>query len=154
MAKSLKMIDQIAESGDDVMVTKRAVRMVKVSRIVFAISFLVVGMLIHKRRFMLEMGPSDWCEGVLDGGFIEVQVDGEIGLTAGLLLYQHGDPADRLIVATAIRSGATLLTADELVLGWDEPFNRQNARVLSDIEYSVPSRRSFCPRRQGRWCIG
>ena len=86
-------------------------------------------MLIHKGRFALEMGLSDWRRSTLDEGLVEVQVDGEIGLTAGLLPHQHGDPADRLIVATAIRSGATLLTADELVLRWNEPFNRQDARV-------------------------
>ena len=97
--------------------------------IVSAISFWEMGMFIHKGRFMLEMGLSDWRRVILDAGLIEVQVDGEIGLTAGLLPHQHGDPADRLIVATAIRSGATLLTADELILRWDEPFNRQDARV-------------------------
>lgn len=97
--------------------------------IVSAISFWEIGMLIHKGRFALEMGLSDWRRSTLDEGLVEVQVDGEIGLTAGLLPHQHGDPADRLIVATAIRSGATLLTADELVLRWNEPFNRQDARV-------------------------
>jgi len=97
--------------------------------IVSAISFWEMGMLIRKGRFELEMGLSEWRRGVLGEGLIEVQVDGEIGLTAGLLPHQHGDPADRLIVATAICSGATLLTGDEMILEWDGPFSRQDARV-------------------------
>ena len=86
-------------------------------------------MLIQKGRFELPEGLANWRRDVLNRGLIEVQVDGEIGLTAGLLTYEHGDPADRLIVATAICSGATLLTADRLILGWDGPFTRQDARV-------------------------
>ena len=53
--------------------------------IVSAISFWEMGMLIRKGRFELEMGLSDWRRSVLGEGLIEVQVDGEIGLTAGLL---------------------------------------------------------------------
>ena len=97
--------------------------------VVSAISFWEMGMLIQKRRFELPEGLTGWRRDVLNRGLVEVRVDGEIGLTAGLLTYEHGDPADRLIVATAICSGATLLTADRLILGWDGPFTCQDARV-------------------------
>lgn len=86
-------------------------------------------MLIQKGRFEFPEGLANWRRDTLNRGLIEFQVDGEIGLTAGLLAYDRGDPADRLIVATAICSGATLLTADRLILGWDGPFTRQDARV-------------------------
>ena len=88
-----------------------------------------MGMLIQKGRFELPEGLADWRRDVLNRGLVEVQIDGEIGLTAGLLGYANGDPADRLIVATAICSGATLLTADRLILGWDGPLTCQDARV-------------------------
>jgi PIN domain nuclease of toxin-antitoxin system len=39
----------------------------------------------------------------------------------------HGDPADRLIVATAIVHGATLMTADRALLRWRHPLPRQDA---------------------------
>jgi len=38
----------------------------------------------------------------------------------------HKDPADRLIAATAITHGATLVTADERLLKWKHAVKRQN----------------------------
>lgn len=32
----------------------------------------------------------------------------------------HGDPADRIIVATAITLGIPLITADEKIIRWNE----------------------------------
>ena len=42
----------------------------------------------------------------------------EAALAAARLPDFHGDPADRLIVATAIHYGATLVTADGKILTW------------------------------------
>ena len=95
---------------------------------VSAISFWEMGMLIQKGRYVLSEELADWRMDLLNRGLIEIEVDGVIGLTAGLLPHQHGDPADRLIVATAICSGAMLLTADRSILEWDGPFDRQDAR--------------------------
>ncbi len=39
----------------------------------------------------------------------------------------HGDPADRLIVATAL-GGHQLLTADQRILNWPGPLSRLDAR--------------------------
>ena len=39
----------------------------------------------------------------------------------------HPDPADRIIVATALE-GHRLLTADELILGWSGSLDRLDAR--------------------------
>jgi PIN domain nuclease of toxin-antitoxin system len=46
----------------------------------------------------------------------EIPVDGEIGITAARLAALHADPADRLIVATALCARATLVTADARLL--------------------------------------
>ena len=52
-------------------------------------------------------------------GVREVPVDREIGLVAGTLLDGfHGDPADRLIVATAIVRGLRLMTRDRRILDY------------------------------------
>ena len=47
----------------------------------------------------------------------EIPVNGLIAARAGLLPDMHGDPADRLIVATALE-GHQLITADERMLAW------------------------------------
>jgi PIN domain nuclease of toxin-antitoxin system len=41
----------------------------------------------------------------------------------------HGDPADRLIVATALQLSATLTTADEKILNWKNLNLKQDARI-------------------------
>ena len=42
----------------------------------------------------------------------------EIAIASARLDDFHGDPADRLIVATAQQAGATLVTADSKILAW------------------------------------
>ena len=39
----------------------------------------------------------------------------------------HGDPSDRLIVATALVGGHQLVTADRLILAWSGPLRRLDA---------------------------
>ncbi len=67
-----------------------------------------------------------WRRDLLSRGLHEVPVDGGIAVRAGLLPDLHGDPADRLIVATALE-GHQLLTADRRLLGWSGPLNRLDA---------------------------
>ncbi len=58
-----------------------------------------------------------WRRDLLDRGLIEIAVNGRIALRAGLLPLPHGDPADRIIVATAME-GHRLATADRQILEW------------------------------------
>ena len=44
-------------------------------------------------------------------------MDGEIAVRADTLRALHGDPADRIIDATAL-AGQKLLTADQRILDW------------------------------------
>ncbi len=85
---------------------------------VSAISFWEVAMLRAKRRIELNQTVAARRERVLSMGLQEVPVDGTIGITAATLEGLHDDPADRLIVATATRRGAVLITADRLILEW------------------------------------
>ena len=68
-----------------------------------------------------------WRREQLAQGWIEIPVNGEIAARAGLLPDIHGDPADRLIVATALH-GHELVTADERILAWPGPLQRLDAR--------------------------
>lgn len=85
---------------------------------VSAISFWEVAMLQRKGRLELEGESGEWRAELLRMGLIEIPVSGRIGIHAANLERFHGDPADRLIVATAQSAGAPLFTADERILDW------------------------------------
>ena len=93
---------------------------------VSAISFWEVGMLVEKGRLGFHLDLDAWRRDLLDHGLVEVPVDGRIAVRAGLLTDMHGDPADRLIVATALE-GHHLLTADRGILAWPGPLSRLRA---------------------------
>ena len=94
---------------------------------VSAISFWEVGLQVQKGRLRLITDIAAWRRDLLNRGLGEIPVDGDIAARAGLLEGMHGDPADRLIVATAL-GGHRLVTADELILAWPGKLNRLDAR--------------------------
>jgi PIN domain nuclease of toxin-antitoxin system len=85
---------------------------------VSALSFWEIAMLVARQRLSLETPVTGFRAAVLHHGIQEVVVDGEIAIAAGELPSTHGDPADRLIVATAMLRGLTLVTADAVLLAW------------------------------------
>lgn len=93
---------------------------------VSAISFWEAGMQVQKGRITLNVDIHAWRRDVLDRGLMEIPVDGGIAARAALLGDMHGDPADRLIVATALE-GHRLVTADERILGWPGHMSRLRA---------------------------
>ncbi len=96
---------------------------------VSAISFWETAMLQSRGRLEIDVPVADWRVALLRLGISEVAIDGEVGIDAALLEGFHGDPADRLITATAKRLGATLLTADERILAWSDDLTRADART-------------------------
>ena len=93
---------------------------------VSAITFWEVAMLQAKGKIALQADIHSWREGLLDEGLIEIPVDGRTAVRAGLLQDMHGDPADRLIVATAL-DGHRLVTADRRILDWPGQLDRLRA---------------------------
>lgn len=85
---------------------------------VSAISFWEMGMLVTKRRLGLDTTVAAFRDMSLRNGAREQVLDGEIATFAGELPTTHGDPADRMLVATASVRGLTLLTADAVLLAW------------------------------------
>jgi len=96
---------------------------------VSAISFWEIAMLAVRGRLNLDRPPSIWREEILGMGVVEIPICGAIGIRAAELQSFHPDPADRTIVSTAIHHGASLLTADRLILGWGGLLNRFNASL-------------------------
>jgi PIN domain nuclease of toxin-antitoxin system len=112
-------------AGEDDKLSKAAAAEIAVqtepgSIVVSAITAWEVAMLVRSGRLALSMDLSTW---LMTIGQIEavryVPVDNTIAiLSTDLPGAFHKDPADRLIVATALALGATLLTADERILGY------------------------------------
>lgn len=84
-------------------------------------------MLIEKGRLRMSRDLDAWRADLLAVGLQELSVTGEIGMRAARLAEFHGDPADRLIVATALQQGAGLMTADKGILGWPGTLERHDA---------------------------
>lgn len=94
---------------------------------VCAPSFWEVAMLAERGGIVLPQPATLWRAGWLRAGLREIPVDGEIALAAFGLQASHADPADRFIVACALRRGATLVSADPAILGWSGPLRSQPA---------------------------
>lgn len=93
---------------------------------VSAISFWEISLLLVKRRITLLQDVGAWRQRLLREGLQEIPVDGETGVRAAELAEFHADPADRIIVATAL-DGHRLMTADRRILDWPGPLSRQRA---------------------------
>jgi len=96
---------------------------------VSAISFWEIATLCHKDRIDLGQMAEAWRAKLLEKGTLEIPVTGDIGIAAATLTDAFRDPADRIIVATAAREGALLLTSDERILEWEGSVRRHDARV-------------------------
>lgn len=94
---------------------------------VSAISFWETALLANHGRIVLPVPAEAWRLDLLQAGVREIAVDGRVALLATRLEGLHRDPADRFIVATSLQFGATLVTADRQILGWDGSLPRQDA---------------------------
>ena len=86
-------------------------------------------MLIQKNRVDIEQDMSEWRDTVLDMGAREIALSGDIGILSTKLDGLPADPADRIIVATALAREATLVTADARILDWRGTLDRHDART-------------------------
>ena len=95
---------------------------------VSSISFWEVAMLSEKGRIELFLSIDAWREELINNGLQEIPLSGEIAIKSAFLNDFHGDPADRMIVATAINAGMTLCTADRKILEWRYSLHRINTK--------------------------
>lgn len=80
-----------------------------------AIVFWEVALLVRKRRLELPHPPTAWLRELRSISRAKL-----VSLSAALTLHadrleMHADPADRFIVATALRAGAPLVTKDAAI---------------------------------------
>jgi PIN domain nuclease of toxin-antitoxin system len=95
---------------------------------VSAFSFWELSMLVEAGRLRMSSDVADVRATALRSGATEIALDGEIGILAARLGGLHGDPADRIIVATALVRRAVLLTADDALLDMKGGPTRIDAR--------------------------
>jgi PIN domain nuclease of toxin-antitoxin system len=92
-----------------------------------AFSFWEMAMLIAKRRLRTLKSAAEQRTKLLTTGLRELPLTGDIAILAAGLDSLNGDPADRIIAATAITHGALLITADANLLRWRHRLKRQDA---------------------------
>ncbi len=86
---------------------------------VSSISFWEVGMLAAKGRIVLDRPLARWVNDIVASGeVIDAAITAPIGAAAAALGELHGDPADRLIAATALSIGAPIVTKDAQLHAW------------------------------------
>lgn len=87
---------------------------------VAAISAWEIAMLVAKGRLALDRDVGEWLDAALAlPGLRLAPLDPHVAVDSTRLPGQsHGDPADRMIVATARRHTATLITDDAVVLAY------------------------------------
>lgn len=83
-------------------------------------TFMETTRLHHHQRIDLGCHPSVWRHQRLQSGLREIPVDGDVAVESVLLMNSdfHRDPADQLIVATAMLAGMTLATMDTQIIDW------------------------------------
>lgn len=80
-----------------------------------------IGLLVKKGRLKLDLDAAAWLDRFLAiPGIRLVPLSATAALASSFLPEPfHGDPADRMLVATARELAATLVTRDERILAYD-----------------------------------
>ncbi len=97
--------------------------------IVAAISQWEVSMLAMKGRLSLMPDEATWFSTNLESPVSLAPLTAAISTASCRLPDFHGDPADRIIAATATTLGIPLITADDKIIRWNE-----EKRMLQLIE--------------------
>ena len=106
----------LASDPDQIGSTARRALQRERSRAVAAISCWEVAMLAARGRVELDRDAWTWMDDALRAHRLELlQLTPAVAVASAQLGAFHGDPADRLIVATALTHGAALVTRDERI---------------------------------------
>lgn len=88
--------------------------------IISSITLWEIAMLNYKKRISIYEPLQDFLKTITNiNGLVVQDISAEIAAESVALVDDfHGDPADRIIVATTRINSATLLTRDEKILDW------------------------------------
>lgn len=87
---------------------------------VSAISAFEVALKMRKRKLTLPLPADEWWKAALAHHGIEsIPVSAEIALASVALHDHHQDPADRIIIATALHHSAAIVTSDALFRNYE-----------------------------------
>ena len=105
--------------------------------------------MVSKKRLHLTMNVRDWiAKSEAIPFFHFAPIDNDIALASVFLPEPlHQDPADRIIIATALSKGATLVTKDEKILDypsvkaiWEQLYFDNASRQTTDFFGLLPLR--------------
>ncbi len=96
--------------------------------IVPTIVFYEVGRAVVRGRLAALGDVREWRRRILALGVREIGLPAEDAVRASEFENLHGDPIDRIIMASAMAEDAILLTADRSILDWPGQLRRQDAR--------------------------
>jgi PIN domain nuclease of toxin-antitoxin system len=99
--------------------------------LISSISLWEIAMLKNKKRINIYEPLKDFLQAITDiDGIKVIDILPDIAADSVSLTDDfHGDPADRIIAATAINAGAVLLTRDQQILSWVEMGNIRAVQV-------------------------
>ncbi len=125
MFKPVLMLDTCAllwlAAGND-RLSEHALRQIENASIVYvsAISAWEISLKYEKKQLILPMEAERWFSLALEKHFLTLYpLDVAILCMANRLPHHHSDPADRFIIATAMKEKATVVTADETFLKYN-----------------------------------
>lgn len=98
---------------------------------VSAISVWEIATLASKGRLRFPIPVHDWVEAALSQpGLRLIPLHPAISIESAALPNFHGDPADRILVATARLEKLRLVTRDRRILDWSEQFGLVHVQPL------------------------
>jgi PIN domain nuclease of toxin-antitoxin system len=107
--------------ADQKKLSVKATRLISTAKSIFvsSISAFEIGIKHEKKLLLLPKPPMEWFESVLTlHGLTEIPVNGRIALQATQLPPIHRDPADRILLATALEHHLSILSPDSLFKGY------------------------------------
>lgn len=94
-----------------------------------SITLWEIAMLKSKKRINVYQPIKEFLQFITDiDGLSIIDISASIAAESVMLDDFHGDPADRIIAATAVSSSLVLLTRDKKILSWAD---QGNVRVVS-----------------------
>lgn len=86
------------------------------------ISVWEIALLVERKRISLEMELTDWLKQWIElPGILMAPISFQVAILSNRLPgIIHGDPADRILIASAYEEHAVLVTADEKILKYGE----------------------------------